>query len=141
MNARFEFGKNFLEIANFVHSSEEADRGNQYNTLFDLRVQSMDGRFAGVGDFECDIKQIVHFAAELKEMYALKRESVKLESLIGYEQEIEFIFQRNGHITVYGTITNFTHSMKFEFEADQTALPPFIKQLREILESCGLSGS
>lgn len=138
MNARFEFGKNFLEIANFVHNSEEAERGNQYNTLFDLRVQSMDGRFAGVGDFEVDIKEIVQFAGELEEMYDLKRDSLKLE---GYEQEIELIMQRTGKITVYGTIMNFTHSMKFEFEADQTALPPFIKQLREILESCGLSGS
>lgn len=133
MNARFEFGKNFLEIANFEHNSEEAERGNQYNTLFDLRVQSMDGKFTGVGDFEVDIKEIVQFAAELKEMYDLKRNSVKLE---GYEQEIKFIMQKTGQITVYGTIWNFTHSMEFEFEADQTALPPFIKQLREILESC-----
>lgn len=140
MNARFEFGKNFLEIANFKHYAEEAERGNQYNTLFDLRVQSMDGGFVGVGDFECDIKQIAQFAAELEEMYNLKRTAVNLESLIGYDQEIEFIFQRNGHITVYGTITNFTHSMEFEFEADQTALPPFIRQLREMLESCGQSG-
>lgn len=136
MNARFEFGKNFLEIANFKHCFEEAERGNQYNTLFDLCVQSMDGRFAGVGDFETDIEQMVQFAGELEEMYDLKRESVKLESLIGYEQEFELIMQRAGKITVYGTITNFTHSMEFEFEADQTALPPFIKQLRAILESC-----
>ncbi len=138
LNARFEFGANFLEISNFNCCSEEAERGNQYNTLFDLRVQSMDGRFAGVGDFECDIKQIEQFAAELEEMYDLKRGSVKLESLIGYEQEFELIMQRTGKITVYGTITNFTHSMEFEFEADRTALPPFIKQLRELLESCGI---
>lgn len=136
MNARLEFGKNFLEIANFYHYSEDASGGNPYNTVFDLRVQSMDGRFSGVGDFECDIKQIAQFAAELEEMYSLKRSSAKLESLIGYDQEIELIMQKTGQITVYGTITNFTHSMEFEFEADQTALPPFIKQLREILESC-----
>lgn len=139
MNARFEFGDNFLEIANFNHYSEEAERGNQYNTLFDLRVQSMDGKFTGVGDFEVDIKEMVQFAGELEEMYSLKRSSVKLESLIGYEQEFELIMQRTGKITVYGTITNFTHSMEFEFEADQTALPSFIKQLREMLESCGQS--
>lgn len=136
MNARFEFGKNFLEIANFKHYSADAVGGNPYNTLFDLRVQSMDGRFAGVGDFETDIRQMVQFAGELEEMYDLKRDSVKLESLIGYDQEIEFIFEKNGHITVYGTITNYTHTMEFEFEADQTVLPPFIKQLRAILESC-----
>lgn len=140
MNARFEFGKNFLEIANFRHYSADAVGGNPYNTVFDLRVQSMDGRFVGVGDFECDIKQIAQFAAELEEMYDLKRNSVKLESLIGYDQEFELIMQKTGQITVYGTITNFTHSMEFEFEADQTALPPFIRQLREMLESCGQSG-
>ncbi len=138
MNARFEFGANFLEISNFNCCSEEAKRGNQYNTMFDLRVQSMDGRFAGVGDFECDFKQVAQFAAELEEMYDLKRSSVRLESLVGYEQEFELIMQRTGKITVYGTITNFDHSMEFEFEADQTALPPFIKQLRELLESCGI---
>lgn len=140
MNARLEFGENFLEIANFKHYSEDATCGNQYNTLFDLRVQSMDGRFAGAGDFETDIKQIVQFAGELEEMYDLKRDSVKLESLVGYEQEIEFIMQKTGQITVYGTVTSFTHTMEFEFEADQTVLPPFIKQLREILESCGILG-
>ncbi|MDE6731348.1 MAG: hypothetical protein K2J77_00535 [Oscillospiraceae bacterium] len=138
MNARFEFGANFLEIANFKHYSEDAERGYQYNTLFDLRVQSMDGRFAGVGDFEVDIKEIVQFADELTEMYDLKRDSVKLE---GYDEEIDIIMAKTGQITICGTITNFTHTMEFEFEADQTALPPFIKQLREILESCGLSGS
>ncbi|MCM1166868.1 MAG: hypothetical protein NC299_06850 [Lachnospiraceae bacterium] len=137
MNARFEFGENLFEIVDFKHYPEDAAGGNPYNTLFDLRVQSMDGRFAGVGDFECDIKQIVQFAAELKEMYDLKRTAVKLESLIGYEQELELIMQRTGQITVCGTITNFTHSMKFKFKADQTALPPFIKSLEEILRAYG----
>lgn len=133
MNARFEFGKNFLEITNFYHYSEGAVGGNPYNTLFDLRVQSMDGKFSGVGDFEVDIKQIMQFATELDEMYDLKRSSVKLESLTGYEHEIEFIMEKTGQITVYGTIANFTHSLEFEFEADQTALPVFIKGIKEIL--------
>lgn len=136
MNARFEFGKNYLEIANFRYNHEEAKHGNQYNTTFDLHVQSDDGKFTGVGDFECDIKQIAQFAAELEEIYNLKRTAVNLESLIGCDQEIEFIMQKTGQITVYGTISNYNHAMDFEFEADQTALPPFIKQLREILESC-----
>ena len=135
MNARFEFGENFLEIANVKCDYEEAKRGNQYNTLLDLRVQSDNGRFTGVGDFECDIAQIVQFADELEELYDLKRNSVKLEEFIGLENEIEFIFERNGHIIVLGTISNYNHSMEFEFEADQTALPPFIKRLREILKS------
>ncbi len=133
MNARLEFGENFLEIANFKCWPEEAARGNQYNSLFDLNVQSMNGKFAGVGDFECDVKQIWQFADEVDEMYAFKRNYVKLESLIGYEQKIELIMEKTGQITVCGTITNFTHTMEFEFDADQTALLPFIKVLKEIL--------
>lgn len=133
MNARFEFGKNFPEITNFKYYPKEAVGGSQYNTLFDLRVQSMDGIFSGVGDFEVDIKQIVQFANELDEMYALKRRSVKLESLTGDEEEIVFIMEKTGQLTVCGTITNFTHTMKFEFKADQTALPMFIKGIKEIL--------
>lgn len=134
MNARFEFGENFLEITNFFHYAKDAAGANPYNTLFDLNVQSMGGKFTGVGDFEVDIKQFVQFANELDEMYALKRSSVKLESLTPGEEEIELIMEKTGHITVYGTITNYTHTMEFEFEADRTALPPFIKSLREMLE-------
>lgn len=33
----------------------------------------MNGKFAGVGDFECDVKQIWRFADEVDEMYAFKR--------------------------------------------------------------------
>jgi len=87
----------------------------------------MNGKFAGVGDFECDVKQIWQFADEVDEMYAFKRNYVKPESLIGYEQEIELIMEKTGQITVCGTITNFTHTMEFEFDSDQTALLPFIK--------------
>ena len=45
MSARLEFGKNFLEITNFKHFFEVG--GSQYNTLFDLRVQSCNGKFVG----------------------------------------------------------------------------------------------
>lgn len=138
LNARFELGNNFLEIADFRHCPEDAATGNPYNTLFDLCVQSMDGSFTGVGDFETDIKRMVQFAGELEEMYDLKRSSVKLKSIIGYDQDIEFKMQKTGRIIVCGTITNFSHVMEFEFEADQTALPPFIKGLKEILREYGL---
>lgn len=138
MNARFEFGENFLEITNFIPYAKDAVGGNQYNTLFDLNVQSMGGKFMGVGDFEVDIKQFKQFVSELEEMHALKRGSVKLESFTPGEEQIEFIMEKTGQITVYGTITNFTHTMEFEFEADQTALPTFIKDIKEILREYDL---
>ena len=136
MNARFEFGENFLEITNFKHFPQDAVGGSPYNTLFDLRVQSKDGKFTGVGDCEDDIKAITQFADELQEMYDLKRNVVKYRDAFGFGSDVEFILLKNGHITICGTVSAFEHSMEFEFEADQTALPSFIKQLREILKSC-----
>ncbi len=47
MNARFEFGENFVEITNFRHFYEEFV--NPYNTLFDLNVKS--GNFTGLAEF------------------------------------------------------------------------------------------
>lgn len=135
MSARLEFGKNFLEITNFKHFSEVG--GSQYNTLFDLRVQSCDGRFAGVGDCEDDIKHIRQLADELQMMYDLKLDNVKYRDAYGYGSDIEFTFSKNGHITVSGTVINFVHSMEFEFEADQTALPPFINGLNKMLKEQG----
>lgn len=134
MSARLEFNGNLLEITNFKHFPENAVGGSQYNTLFDLRIQSCDGKFTGVGDCEDDIKRIAQLADDLQKMYELKLDAVKYRDAFG-SAEIEFILSKNGHITVSGTVINFVHSMEFEFEADQTALPPFIKQLGEMLDS------
>ena len=137
MSARLEFGQNFLEITNFRYFSEDAVGGSPYNTLFDLRVQSCDGKFAGVGDCEDDIKHIGWFADELQMMYELKADAVKYRDAFGNGAEIEFTFSRTGHITVSGKVINFVHSMEFEFEADQTALPPFINGLNKMLKEQG----
>lgn len=135
MSARLEFGKNFLEITNFKHFSEVG--GSQYNTLFDLRVQSCDGKFVGVGDCEDDIKSIRQLADELQMMYDLKLDAVKYRDAYGFGSDIEFTLSNNGHITVSGTVINFVHSLEFEFEADQTVLPSFINELNKMLEEQG----
>lgn len=135
MNARFEFGENYLEISNFKHYPQDTIGGSPYNALFDLRVQSKGGKFTGIGDCEDDIKAIRRLADELREMYELKRDVVEYRDAFGFGSNIEFVLSKSGHITVYGTVAAFDHSMEFEFEADQTALPPFIMQLRKILES------
>lgn len=137
MSVRFEFGQNFLEITNFRYFSEDAVGGCQYNTLFDLRVQSCDGKFAGVGDCEDDIKHIRQLADELQKMYELKLASVKYRDAFGNGAEIEFTFSKTGHITVSGKVMNFVHSMEFEFEADQTALPTFINGINIMLKEQG----
>lgn len=138
MNARFEFGKNFIEILNFKHYPEDLVFGSPYNTVFDLRVQSQDGRFKGEGYFEVDLKDVQKFVGELQEMYDLKRQSVKLTNWVIDDQEVELIMEPTGQITVYGSVSSFTDALEFEFEADQTALPVFIKGLKEILREYDL---
>lgn len=137
MSVRFEFGQNFLEITNFRYFSEDAVVGSPYNTLFDLRVQSYDGQFAGVGSCEDDIKHIRQLADELQMMYELKLDVVKYRDAYGFGSDIEFTLSKNGHITVSGTVINFVHSMEFEFEADQTVLPSFINGLNKMLKEQG----
>lgn len=135
MNARLEFNGNYLEICGFNHCPEDIGSGNPYNSTFDLRVKS--GEFLGVGDGECDIKEFRRFIGELQELYEFKRDSVKLTQIGGSATEVEFILGKTGKITIYGTAESFTQKLEFEFEADQTALPPFIKGLRDIVREYG----
>ena len=127
MNARFEFGDNFLEIS-----------VNPHTTIFKVCVKS-EG-FEGHGECETDIEDFLQFVGELEEMYRLERKDARLQSIIGYETYIKFVMHKTGHVTVCGKVFDYKHSVEFEFKADQTALPPFIKQLREMMESCGQSG-
>ena len=138
MNARLEFGSDFLEISDFVHFPEDARGGNPYNSRFDIRVKS--GDFSGLAPCEYDIKKLRKFTAELEEMYDLNRECVDMKDF-QYESEIFVKMHKTGRITVSGNIYGGIfgeHSLTFEFEADQTALPPFIKGLKEILREYGL---
>lgn len=79
INARFEFGENFLEIANFKHYPEDAVNSNPYNSGFDLCVLS--GDFMGIGECEYDIKEFRRFISELEEMYEFKQYSVELSEI------------------------------------------------------------
>jgi len=130
MSARFEFGRNYLEIANFRYFPEV----DVYNTLYDLRVQSYDGRFFGTGDCEDDFNSIKQFALELQEMYDLKRDHIEFHDGYGHGADILFSLYKNGHINVEGEIGCFSHTLQFDFEARQTSLPPFIKSLKELIE-------
>lgn len=131
MNARLEYNGNFLEICNFYHYPGDIGSGNPYNSIFDLRVKI--GEFSGIGDGECDIKEFREFIGELQELYEFKRSSVKLTQIGGSDTEAEFILEKTGKIAVYGTADNGVNKLEFEFEADQTVLPGFIKELREIV--------
>lgn len=133
MSARLEFGENFIEVTNLRHFPKDKDNGSQYNTLYELRVQSCDGKFTGIGDGEDDIENIKKLADELQQMYELKLDEVKYRDAFGFVM-LEFFLSKNGHITISGLVDNFSHTMEFEFEADQTALLPFINKLNKMLE-------
>lgn len=59
---------------------------------------------------------------------------MKKELEIGYGNTIHFVRDRTGHIKVSGEIYGdaMSHYLKFEFMADQTAFPPFIKALKNL---------
>ena len=131
--ARLEFGENFIEIANLKHFSEDKVGGSQYNTLYELRVRSSDGKFTGVGDGEDDIENIRKLADELQQMYELKLDEVNYRDAFGFVM-LEFFLSKKGHITISGLVDKFGDTLEFRFEADQTALLPFINELNKILE-------
>ncbi len=136
MNARLEFGGNYIEVCDFAHSREDFENGNPYNCVYDLRVKS--GEFSGIGDCECDIGDFRKLIDELKELYEFKRDTVNLYQIGASETEVEFILGKTGKITVCGTADSFGQKLEFEFEADQTVLPPFINGLVEIFKEQGL---
>lgn len=125
---------NRVEIASFFHSAEDARAGNPYNTEFQISVCS-DG-FSGEGEWECDIAALRTFAEELGQLYRFQREGAKLSDL-GYGSSLVFAAaDRLGHIRVSGTLIGLhgVQRLRFEFLADQTALAPFVTQLKAL---CG----
>ena len=74
--AELKYGENLLAIENFETYTSEAERGNPYNTTFDIRICS--GAFSGYAGCEYDIKQFRVFIEELREMYDFKRSIVEL---------------------------------------------------------------
>ena len=134
MAACFAQDGNCVEISSFFHSAEDARAGNPYNTTFRLSVCS-DG-FSGTGEWECDIAALCAFARELEELYRFQREEAELGDA-GCSSTLTFAAaDRLGHIRVRGTLIGLhgVQRLRFEFLADQTALAPFVRELKAL---CG----
>lgn len=127
--------ENSLAISDFVHYQADVEAGNPYNTSFNIAIVS--GPFSGFGPFECDIKDFIAFTREINELYEFHRIEVKLQDIC-YGSHVNFEMDRIGHLIVSGEIFgNATiQSLKFEFEADQTALKPFADSLKLIYTKC-----
>lgn len=125
------FLDNSLVISDFQYSQSDACNGNPYNTAFKIKIVS--GPFSGLGDCEYDIKNFILFAREINELYDFQRNKVEL-SEICYGSNVSFEMNKTGHLAIRGEIFGraMLHTLKFEFDADQTALKPFADSLRQL---------
>ncbi len=133
MTASYEYDGNSAVLSALFHSEEDARAGNPYNTTFRLSVRS-DG-FSSTGEWECDIAALRAFAEELEGLLSFQRQRAELADL-GYGSSLTFAAaDRLGHIRVSGTLVGFhgVQRLRFEFMGDQTALGPFLKELRALL--------
>lgn len=129
MNTILEYNDNYIEFNDIQISMDDVE-DNPYNTSFNLKVKS--GVFQGIGQFECDGRDLARFASQLKQLNQFEISEAVFKEL-GYGCTINIKMDHSGHITVSGNIfdTGMLQELKYEFEADQTVLLPFIQSLEE----------
>jgi len=88
-----------LIISNISTSYEEYNSGNPYNTTFNVKVVS--GDFAGISEFEYNIKDFLCFVKKIKDMYNFKLNLVELNDIC-YGSNIQFRLE-----------TNYDHNSRF----------------------------
>lgn len=130
--AELRYGENLVAIEDFNFYKDDADAGNPYNTTFGIKVIS--GAFQGYASCEYDINEFRIFVDQLCELYAFRRDRVVL-SEICYGSDVVLSIDKTGHLKVEGEIfdNGMEQSLTFTFEADQSALLPFISDLKHII--------
>ena len=133
MNTLLKFGDNSIEFCDLRFYPDELARGNPYNCTTGLKVRS--NGFAGVSPCEFDMRRLLTFTNELREMYEFRRSEIELQE-IRYGGTLRFSADGLGHIKISGHIFGIAleHELKFTFDADQTALVSFMEQLRKFTE-------
>ena len=133
MNPILKYGDNYIEFTDLCYFPEEAKRYNPYNCTAVLTVRS--NGFAGVSPCDFDMRELIRFTDELRKMYDFKLNSTGIQE-IGYGGTLDFSLDHTGHIRISGDVFGYAmqHELKFEFEADQTSLAPFIAGLRQFTE-------
>lgn len=124
------YGKDRLLFQDICHYPEDAADGNPYNTTCRVRVVS--GGFSGTSEWEFDWKEVSRFAMELEQLYHFQRQEVEFQD-IGYGSTVKLTMQKTGQLTVSGLLYGeaLIQTLTFEFHADQTALSPFLQQLKQ----------
>ena len=130
--AELRYGEKLVAIEDFNFYKDDADAGNPYNTTFGMKVIS--GAFQGYASCEYDIKDFRIFVDQLCELYDFQRDRVVL-SEICYGSNVTLSMDKAGHVKVEGLIFDnaMEQSLTFAFEADQSALPPFISVLKQMI--------
>ena len=117
--AKLRYGESLVAIEDFNFYKDDADAGNPYNTTFGIKVIS--GAFQGYASCEYDIKDFRIFVDQLSE--------------ICYGSNVTLSMDKADHVKVEGLIFDdgMEQSLTFAFEADQSALPPFISGLKQMI--------
>lgn len=132
MNAGITFENNQLQILNFRYYKDEINRGNPYNSAFDLMVSS--SGFSGVAPCEYDQAEFKKLVQGIHKLYNFEVSDVELSDIC-YGSKVKFTMDKTGHVEISGKIFGeaMEHSLEFCFCADQTVLQQFALALDRLL--------
>lgn len=125
------YGADLLAFQDICYSPEDAVGGNPYNTV--CRVKVVSGEFSGLAEWEFDWEKFLRFAKELEQLYYFQCQEVELQD-IGYGSWVRFTLHKTGQLMICGLLYGDAreHTLEFAFRADQTALKPFLQQLKQL---------
>jgi len=136
MKAELHYQQNSL-ILEDVRYNRMAKKDCEYDNDTHVFVRAVSGFFAGTATFECNLEDLKQLAEDLVSMYAFQKErAVLMDS--DYGSEIEFRMQKTGRFAVGGDLYGDycgNNTLCFEFEADQTVLLPFVRELEALIEN------
>lgn len=130
-------GTDLLAFLDIRYSPKDAMEGC-YNTA--CYVKAVSGEFSGLGDWECDWKDLLRFGEELAELYCFQRNEVEFQD-IEWGSELKFTLTKLGHIVISGYLRHYDHTLAFEFRTDQTALKPFLQQMKQLYQPLDKGGT
>lgn len=98
--------------------------------FFDVRVQS--GMFSGTANCEFSVAELHSFLTQLEELYGFRRDTATLRVLY-YGSHFSLSLDKAGHLTISGELydDSMTQKLSFTFHADQSALLPFLQNLKK----------
>lgn len=99
------------------------------DTLLTVHVTS--GDFSGQSIMDIAFDQFCTFVRALSALYQTLSGTAEIRECFSPNQHITFTGDGKGHIRVQGCLQYVDQTLRFDNNVDQTALPPFIKSLKE----------